>query len=110
MDKVTQQNAAMVERTTAAVQSLGTETENLASLVNRFRTSAVAANTAAHAAPARRPVVGPTGAARAGCPCRSGRPDALHGSRRRRPQARRRRSRLGRVLTEKRIALAAIAD
>ena len=54
MDKVTQQNAAMVEETTAAVQNLGSETENLASLVNRFRTSAVAPAMHAHA-PARRP-------------------------------------------------------
>jgi len=39
MDKVTQQNAAMVEQTTAAAQSLMQETENLAELLNRFRTS-----------------------------------------------------------------------
>jgi methyl-accepting chemotaxis protein len=38
MDKVTQQNAAMVEETTAAAQSLTQETENLADLVQRFRT------------------------------------------------------------------------
>ncbi|MBB3659908.1 methyl-accepting chemotaxis protein [Rhizobium sp. BK650] len=39
MDKVTQQNAAMVEQTTAAAQSLTQETESLAELLYRFRTS-----------------------------------------------------------------------
>ncbi|MBB3138695.1 methyl-accepting chemotaxis protein [Rhizobium pisi] len=38
MDKVTQQNAAMVEETTAAAQSLTHETESLAELLARFRT------------------------------------------------------------------------
>ena len=38
MDKVTQQNAAMVEQTTAAAQSLTQETEILAGLLNQFRT------------------------------------------------------------------------
>ncbi|MDK4734826.1 methyl-accepting chemotaxis protein [Rhizobium sp. CNPSo 3490] len=38
MDKVTQQNAAMVEETTAAAQSLTQETESLAELLRRFRT------------------------------------------------------------------------
>ncbi|OLP55604.1 chemotaxis protein [Rhizobium rhizosphaerae] len=37
MDKVTQQNAAMVEETTAAAQSLSQETERLADMVQRFR-------------------------------------------------------------------------
>ncbi|MBX5172564.1 HAMP domain-containing protein [Rhizobium sp. NZLR1b] len=36
MDKVTQQNAAMVEETTAAAQGLAQETENLAAVVGRF--------------------------------------------------------------------------
>ena len=36
MDQVTQQNAAMVEETTAASQSLATETEDLARLIERF--------------------------------------------------------------------------
>jgi methyl-accepting chemotaxis protein len=40
MDKVTQQNAAMVEETTAATQGLMHETENLAHMVERFRTRA----------------------------------------------------------------------
>ncbi|ANM20902.1 methyl-accepting chemotaxis domain-containing protein (plasmid) [Rhizobium sp. N541] len=38
MDKVTQQNAAMVEQTTAAAQSLTQETERLATLVRQFKT------------------------------------------------------------------------
>ena len=36
MDQVTQQNAAMVEETTAASQSLATETEDLARLIEHF--------------------------------------------------------------------------
>ncbi|SFF60622.1 methyl-accepting chemotaxis protein [Aureimonas phyllosphaerae] len=38
MDKVTQQNAAMVEETTAAAQALSGETEALAGLVSGFAT------------------------------------------------------------------------
>lgn len=38
MDKVTQQNAAMVEETTAAAQSLSQETEGLAELLRGFKT------------------------------------------------------------------------
>ena len=38
MDQVTQQNAAMVEQSTAAALSLKTEAEGLARLVGRFRT------------------------------------------------------------------------
>ncbi|MCF1451369.1 methyl-accepting chemotaxis protein [Agrobacterium vitis] len=41
MDKVTQQNAAMVEETTAAAQNLAQETENLAHMVRRFRTNSI---------------------------------------------------------------------
>ena len=37
MDKVTQQNAAMVEQTTAAAQNLTQETEHLADMVRRFK-------------------------------------------------------------------------
>jgi methyl-accepting chemotaxis protein len=37
MDQVTQQNAAMVEQTTAASRSLADEAEKLTSLVGRFR-------------------------------------------------------------------------
>jgi methyl-accepting chemotaxis protein len=39
MDQVTQENAAMVEETTAASQSLSTEAATLARLIGRFRTS-----------------------------------------------------------------------
>ena len=38
MEKITQQNAAMVEETTAAAQALARETEDLAQLIDRFRT------------------------------------------------------------------------
>src|SRR5690606_13459679 len=38
MDQVTQQNAAMVEQTTAAAASLKTEADQLALLVGRFET------------------------------------------------------------------------
>ncbi|WP_182085040.1 methyl-accepting chemotaxis protein [Aureimonas sp. ME7] len=37
MDKVTQQNAAMVEQATAAAQSLATETDELARLISEFK-------------------------------------------------------------------------
>ncbi|BDA83630.1 methyl-accepting chemotaxis protein [Aureimonas sp. SA4125] len=40
MDKVTQQNAAMVEQATAAAQTLNDETETLAEMVATFRTHA----------------------------------------------------------------------
>jgi methyl-accepting chemotaxis protein len=39
MDKVTQQNAAMVEETTAAAQSLTQETDSLAEMMGRFQTN-----------------------------------------------------------------------
>ncbi|WP_182086493.1 methyl-accepting chemotaxis protein [Aureimonas sp. ME7] len=42
MDKVTQQNAAMVEEATAAAQTLSGETEELGHLAGRFRTGASA--------------------------------------------------------------------
>ncbi|MBP0614529.1 methyl-accepting chemotaxis protein, partial [Jiella mangrovi] len=41
MDKVTQQNAAMVEESTAAAQTLSTETDELAQAIARFKTTAV---------------------------------------------------------------------
>ncbi|BDA82707.1 chemotaxis protein [Aureimonas sp. SA4125] len=50
MDKVTQQNAAMVEETTAAAQNLSDETEDLAGLIGRFQTRAAATS---HRAPVR---------------------------------------------------------
>ncbi|RYH00530.1 MAG: hypothetical protein EON57_10990 [Alphaproteobacteria bacterium] len=67
MDKATQQNAAMVEETTAATQSLSRETETLADMVARFKvrggqpvsartqSSALRATAAAMAAPAPAP-------------------------------------------------------
>ena len=54
MDQVTQQNAAMVEQSTAASLSLSREAAELAELVGRFETSQVAgAPTAVHKAQAR---------------------------------------------------------
>ncbi|NSX32761.1 chemotaxis protein, partial [Brevundimonas vesicularis] len=54
MDQVTQQNAAMVEQSTAASLSLSREAAELADLVGRFETSQVAAApTAVHKAQAR---------------------------------------------------------
>ncbi|WP_245318797.1 methyl-accepting chemotaxis protein [Consotaella salsifontis] len=54
MDKVTQQNAAMVEETTAAAQSLAAETDNLAQLIAQFRTAASAGHQTQGARTARR--------------------------------------------------------
>ena len=75
MDQVTQQNAAMVEQSTAASHSLSQEAETLANSVSRFQIGAVQASAApvraapAAARPAARPVaqmrtVGYGGAAR----------------------------------------------
>ena len=62
MDKVTQENAAMVEQSTAASHSLSQEADVLAASVSRFRTGQAAAPMAARkpapaapAAPARTP-------------------------------------------------------
>ena len=52
MDKVTQQNAAMVEESTAAAQTLASETEDLARAMGRFRTSTRAKGTSQQAASA----------------------------------------------------------
>ena len=52
MDQVTQQNAAMVEQSTAASHALAQETEELAQLAGRFRLGADAPAPAA-ARPAR---------------------------------------------------------
>ncbi|ESR26120.1 methyl-accepting chemotaxis protein [Lutibaculum baratangense] len=54
MDKVTQQNAAMVEEATAAAATLARETDDLAASVARFRTSAARAR-AGKPAPAAAP-------------------------------------------------------
>ena len=48
MDQVTQQNAAMVEQTTAAAMSLKTETDQLAQLVERFDTGDAPVKTQVH--------------------------------------------------------------
>ncbi|WP_312785407.1 methyl-accepting chemotaxis protein [Brevundimonas sp.] len=56
MDQVTQQNAAMVEQSTAAALSLKTEAEGLARLVGRFRTGAAAAYEALDSRPPLRAV------------------------------------------------------
>ncbi|MBB3936574.1 methyl-accepting chemotaxis protein [Aureimonas phyllosphaerae] len=62
MDKVTQQNAAMVEETTAAAQALSSETEQLGGLVAEFVTSGTQGSTGwtaqeSSSATSRRPVV-----------------------------------------------------
>ncbi len=58
MDKVTQQNAAMVEQTTAASHQLAREAEQLAGLVGRFRISAQGSSPASAYAPrASKPAV-----------------------------------------------------
>ncbi|MDQ4421183.1 methyl-accepting chemotaxis protein [Sphingobium sp. DEHP117] len=51
MDKMTQQNAAMVEQTTAAARSLATEAQGLRQLVSRFRLDGVQASSGAAQAP-----------------------------------------------------------
>ncbi|TFF17686.1 methyl-accepting chemotaxis protein [Jiella endophytica] len=56
MDKVTQQNAAMVEESTAAAQTLSAETDNLAHTIARFKVKDGASAGASRAAPpAQRP-------------------------------------------------------
>ena len=62
MDQVTQQNAAMVEESTAASRVLADEAEELARLVARFKITggAVAARPTAHARPAPRRAATPT--------------------------------------------------
>lgn len=71
MDQVTQQNAAMVEETTAAAHSLSHESEELTRLLSRFQLGQAAAGTAS-AKPAKaasRPVSAPARAsAQAGRP------------------------------------------
>jgi methyl-accepting chemotaxis protein len=57
MDQVTQQNAAMVEQSTAASRSLAQETEGLAALVGRFQIGEPARATPARAAPTRGPAI-----------------------------------------------------
>ncbi|ORE92077.1 methyl-accepting chemotaxis protein [Aurantimonas sp. 22II-16-19i] len=84
MDKVTQQNAAMVEEATAASQTLSKETDGLADLVAQFQTRATSGKArsaarpaAANTAPTRSKTVaqmkttGRSGAVRAAAPARS---------------------------------------
>ncbi len=59
MDQVTQQNAAMVEQSTAASHSLSQEAEVLAGSVSRFRIAGAAQDHRAHANPAPRPAPRP---------------------------------------------------
>ncbi|RST87567.1 HAMP domain-containing protein [Aquibium carbonis] len=61
MDQVTQQNAAMVEQSTAASHSLAREGEQLAALVARFNlgTGRGSASRSAHSAPSHRPASTP---------------------------------------------------
>ena len=61
MDQVTQQNAAMVEQSTAASHSLSRDSEELSGLVGRFKTTqgAVAGAPATPAAVERRPAARP---------------------------------------------------
>jgi methyl-accepting chemotaxis protein len=54
MDQVTQQNAAMVEESTAASHSLAEEAEELARLVGQFRIGEIAAAPALKQVAARR--------------------------------------------------------
>ena len=60
MDQVTQQNAAMVEESTAASHSLTQEAEELMSLVARFQTGAAVTAAAASARRASTPQAGQT--------------------------------------------------
>lgn len=53
MDKMTQQNAAMVEQTTAAARTLASEADELASLVGRFRLKSGQAHISRSATPSR---------------------------------------------------------
>ena len=54
MDQVTQQNAAMVEQSTAASHGLASEAQELARLVGRFNIGAAGAGTPARATPPRK--------------------------------------------------------
>ena len=59
MDKVTQQNAAMVEETTAASHQLAREAESLADLMARFRLAGAAADAPAATSRPEKPVAQP---------------------------------------------------
>jgi methyl-accepting chemotaxis protein len=59
MDQVTQQNAAMVEQSTAASHHLAQESDELTKLVSRFQVDEQAAPAIARTAPASRPKTAP---------------------------------------------------
>ena len=63
MDQVTQQNAAMVEQSTAASHSLAQETEALVQLTGRFKLGPVEEPATPNVTPMRRPAARPTKAA-----------------------------------------------
>jgi methyl-accepting chemotaxis protein len=78
MDQVTQQNAAMVEESTAAAHGLNTEADSLSNSVSRFRigdTATPAARQPAKSAPAHRTVPQMRATAQA-APVRESAPDA----------------------------------
>jgi methyl-accepting chemotaxis protein len=78
MDQVTQQNAAMVEESTAAAHGLNTEADSLSNSVSRFRigdTAAPAARRPAKSAPVQRSVPQMRATAQA-APVRESAPDA----------------------------------
>ena len=64
MDQVTQQNAAMVEQSTAASHSLASEAETLTELVSRFRIGEAPARHVAPFAPSRQTTPAPRSASR----------------------------------------------
>ncbi|MDY8108807.1 methyl-accepting chemotaxis protein [Fulvimarina sp. 2208YS6-2-32] len=68
MDKITQQNAAMVEQTSAAAHALSNETDQLSVTIGRFGVSRVAERVTA--SPARTLPAATSGAARASTPIR----------------------------------------
>ena len=74
MDQVTQQNAAMVEETTAASAALADEVQVLLSLVSRFQTS----RAMREAAPARKPAPQPM--IRTPAPAPASKTPAVHGN------------------------------
>jgi methyl-accepting chemotaxis protein len=59
IDQVTQQNAAMVEESTAASQSLAQEADGLATLIGRFRVGDAAAAAPVRNQPSRKPAARP---------------------------------------------------
>jgi hypothetical protein len=60
MDKITQQNAALVEQAAAAAKSMEDQTDGLAGMVSAFRVNAAAAPARTPLKPAPARVTGPT--------------------------------------------------